>query len=79
VKVSVLVAMPPGVVRLILPVEPPPTTASISVLELTANEAADVPPKLTPVAPLRLVPVIVTVSPVLAEAGVKEVIAGMAV
>jgi hypothetical protein len=74
--VAVLSAVPLGVLTLITPLEPLPTTASISVLELTSNEAADVPPKLTAVAPLRLVPVIVTVSPVFAEAGVKEVIAG---
>jgi hypothetical protein len=39
----------------------------------TVNDAAAVPPKLTAVAPVKLVPDIVTVVPVFAEVGVNEV------
>jgi hypothetical protein len=40
------------------------------------NEVAAVPPKLTADAPVKFVPVIVTVCPVPAEIGLKEVIVG---
>ena len=40
---------------------------------------AAVPPKLTAVAPVKLVPVMVTVVPLPAEVGVKEVRVGTAV
>ena len=56
-KLSVLVAVPPGVVTEILPVEPLPTIAVILVIEFTVKLAAAVPPILTAVAPLRLAPV----------------------
>jgi hypothetical protein len=69
-------AVPPGVVMLILPVAPEPTTAVIAVADTTLNEAAGVPPKLTDVVPVKFVPDIVTVAPVPAVAGVKELIVG---
>jgi hypothetical protein len=72
----VLLAMPFDVVTLILPVAPVPTTAVILVALTTLNEVAAVPPKLTAVAPVKLVPVIVTVCPVPAEIGLNEVIVG---
>jgi hypothetical protein len=70
------VAVPPGVVTDMLPVEPAATTAVMLVELATLNEAAAVPPKLTAVAPVKFVPVIVTVVPWPAETGVKEVTVG---
>jgi len=46
------------------------------VLLTTVNEEAAVPPKLTADALLKFVPVIVTVVPVPADAGLNEVMAG---
>ena len=68
--------VPPGVVTDTLPLDPIPTTAVISVLDTTVNDCAAVPPKLTPVAPLSTVPVIVTVAPCPADVGAKLVIVG---
>ena len=70
------VAVPPGVVTLTLPLVPLATTAVMDVALTTLNEAAAVPPKLTAVAPVKLVPVIVTVVPLPADVGVKELITG---
>ncbi len=71
-----LLAMPFDVVTLTLPVAPAPTTAVILVALTTVNEVAAVPPKLTADAPVKFVPVIVTVCPVPAEIGLKEAIVG---
>ena len=71
-----IVAVPPGVVTLTLPDAPVPTIAVMVVDELTVNEEAATPPKLTAVAPLKFVPVIVIDVPVPALAGVNEVIVG---
>jgi hypothetical protein len=46
------------------------------VAETTVNDVATVPPKLTAVAPVKSVPVIVTVAPSAALVGVKEVMVG---
>lgn len=70
------VAAPPGVVTDTLPVVPAATTAVTLVGETTVNDVAAVPPKLTAVAPVRFVPVIVTVAPVPALVGVNDVITG---
>ena len=70
------VAVPPGVVTKIVPVDPLATTAVILVALTTTNDVAAVPPKLTAVAPVKFVPVIVTVAPAPAVVGVKDVIAG---
>jgi hypothetical protein len=70
------VAVPPDVVTLTFPEVPAPTTAVILVAELTVNEVAAVPPKLTAVAPAKFVPVIVIEAPLLALVGVKEVMIG---
>ena len=59
-----------------LPLAPAATTAVMVVLFTTLNDVAAVPPKLTPVAPVKLLPVIVTVVPVLAVVGVKDAIVG---
>ena len=69
-------AVPPGVVTDIVPDVPAATTAVMLVALATLNDAAAVPPKLTVLAPVKLVPVIVTVVPVPADVGVKDVIVG---
>ncbi len=68
--------VPPGVVTATLPVEPLPTTAFIVVEFTTVKEVAAVPPKLTAVAPVKLVPVMVMVAPNEPNVGVNEVIVG---
>ena len=70
------VAVPPGVTNDMVPVVPLATTAVMVVAFTTLNEVAAVPPKLTAVAPVKLVPVMVIVAPVPADAGVKEVMVG---
>ena len=76
VKVPEEVAVPSGVTTEMVPVDPAPTTAVISVDVVTENVEAAVPPKLTAVAPVKMVPVMVTVVPVPADVGVKEVMVG---
>jgi len=49
------------------------------VADTTVKDVAAVPPKLTEVAPVKLMPVTVTVAPVAAEVGAKEVIVGAGV
>ena len=56
-----LLTLPLAVFTRTFPVVPAPTTAVILVALTTVNEAAAVPPKLTPVVPVKFVPVIVTV------------------
>jgi len=73
----VLLAVPPGVVTLTEPEEPDPTIAVIAVAFTTVNDVADVPPKLTAVAPAKFVPVIVIVAPAAPDVGVNEVIVGV--
>ena len=82
------VAVPPGVVTLIVPVlAPVGTIAVIEVLLTTLNEAAAEGPNFTKVAPVKLVPVIVTEflhqvaeeSAVIVGAGVVTVIFNVAV
>ena len=63
-------------VTLTLPDAPAPTTAVIVVAFTTVNDDAAVPPKLTAVVPAKFVPVIVTVVPVAAVVGVKEMMVG---
>ena len=53
VKVPLLVAVPPGVVTLIVPVAPLPTVALMVVSLVTVKMAAAVPPKATTVAPVK--------------------------
>ena len=71
-----LLTLPLAVVTRTFPVAPAPTTAVILVALTTVNEVAAVPPKLTPVAPVKFVPVIVTVCPVPADVGLKDAIVG---
>jgi hypothetical protein len=70
------ISVPPGVVTETFPEVPPATTAVILVEETTLKEEAAVPPKLTAVAPVKLVPVMVTVVPVPALVGENEVMLG---
>jgi hypothetical protein len=69
-------AVPPAVVTETFLLVPAPTKAVILVEESTVKEVTAVPPKLTSVAPLKFVPVIVTWLPEAAEDGVNEVIVG---
>src|SRR5207302_1236223 len=74
VKLPELLAEPPGVVTLIGPLEAPAgTVAVIVVAELTVKPAL-VPLNCTTVAPVRFVPLIVTLAPASPLLGVKLVI-----
>ena len=77
VKLANEVAVPIGVVTLTLPEVPASTTAVMVVAFTTVNDVAAIPPKLTAVAPVRFVPVIVTVDPLPALVGVKEEMVGV--
>jgi hypothetical protein len=78
-KSVVLVAVPPGVVTVILPsVAPVGTVAVIWVDEFTVNTVAATPLNLTAVAPVKFVPAITTEVPTGPEVGVKLVIVGTA-
>ena len=77
VKLWVELPDPFGVVTLIIPLEPLPTMAIILVGETTVKPRAAVPPKLTAVVPIRLLPVIKTDVPLPPEAGKKETIVGV--
>lgn len=70
------VAVTPDTVTVTEPVDPVPTTAVICVAELTMKLCAAVPPKLTLLALVKLVPIIVTDAPEVAVTGVKEVMVG---
>src|SRR6266850_470423 len=76
VKLLTLLAVPPGVVTLIVPVVAlVDTVARIEVAELTVKVAVT-PLKATPVVPLKLVPLMVTLVPTGPLAGVKLMIVG---
>jgi hypothetical protein len=68
--------VPPGVITITDPDGPDGTTAVIVVEETTVNDVAATPPKLTDEAPVKPVPVIITVVPAVADAGKKDVIKG---
>ena len=78
VKGVLLVAVPPGEVMVMAPVAPLPTVAVIDVALTTVKEAAAVPPKATAVAPVKLVPLMVTIVPVPPLLGVNEAMFGPA-
>lgn len=69
-------SVPPVVVTETFPVLPPSTSAIIVVAETKVKDVAVVPPKLTAVAPIKLVPVMVTVVPFPPLVGVNEVMVG---
>ena len=71
-----VVANDPGAVTLTEPEAPAPTTAVICVLLLTVKEVAAVPPKLTAVAPVNPVPVMITLVVAPDVVGVNDVILG---
>jgi hypothetical protein len=72
-KSVALIAVPPPVVTLILPeVAPAGTVARICVFESTVNVDAEVPLNATALAPVKLLPVIVTIVPAAPLVGVKE-------
>ena len=76
VKLVALVPVPEGVVTPINPlIAPAGTVAVIWVSELTVK-VAEVPLKVTDVAPVKLEPVIVTLVPVVPFVGMKPVITG---
>jgi hypothetical protein len=76
VNAPVLVAVPPGAVTLIVPVDAPLGTFAVSdVSETTVNDAL-VPPNLTLVVPVKLVPVIVTFVPTTPLVGANDAIVG---
>ena len=56
------------------PLAPAPTTAVIVLSDVTLNEKAGIPPKVTEVAPVRFIPVIAIVVPVVPPDGEKELI-----
>ena len=70
------IPIPCGEVTCTLPLAPPATIAAIVDELTTVKEDAAVPPKLTAVAPVKFVPVMVTVVPLPAGLGVNEVIVG---
>lgn len=72
-------ADPPDVVTSTLPEAPLPTIAVIRVGDTTLNDVAAVPPKLTEAADVKLLPVMVTVAPVVALVGAKEAMTGEAI
>jgi hypothetical protein len=80
VKLPLLVPVPWDVVTLIGPVVVPPGTMVVIWVSLsTVKRKATVPLKATAVAPVKLVPVIVTIVPGTPEPGVKPVIPGVTV
>lgn len=76
VNAVALVAVPPGVVTLIVPVDAPVGTVAVTeVSEPTVNDA-EVAPNVTLVVPVKPVPVMVTLAPTGPLAGVKDEIVG---
>ena len=79
VKLVALDAVPDGVVTDILPVNAvADTVAVIEVSESTEKDEAACPLNFTEVAPVKPLPLIVTVVPVVPEVGLKDVIFGRA-
>jgi hypothetical protein len=76
VKLVVLVTEAAGVVTLIGPVVTPAGTVAVILVALTALNVAATPLKVTAVAPVRFVPVIVTIVPTGPKVGVNEVMVG---
>src|SRR4051812_5677080 len=69
-------AVPDVLVTRTCPLDPLPTTAVMLVGELTVNELAGTPPKLTSLTPEKLFPVIVIIVPGSAMVGANEMING---
>lgn len=79
VKLPALVADPSSVVTVMGPVAAPKGTVVVTVPELLTVNVAAVPPNEMAVAPVKVVPVIVTPVPTGPVAGAKEVMAGVTV
>jgi len=79
VKLVAPVAVPSSVVTMMGPVVAPAGTVVVIVPELLTVNVATLPPKKTALAPVKFVPVIVTLVPTRPLAGVKEVMAGVTV
>ena len=77
-KLVALVAVPPAVVTLILPVMAPLGTVAVICVEESTVNVADTVRNLTALAPVNAVPVIVTLVPTGPLDGVKPVIVGAA-
>ena len=75
-KLAAEVAVPPGVVAVILPVVAPDGTPAVIFVPLFTVNVADVPLNFTELAPVKFVPVIATLVPVVPVVGVKLVIVG---
>ena len=69
-------AVPPCALMRTKPLLPGPTTAVMVLLLTKEKDDAAVPPKLTEVKPVKLLPLMVTVVPLGAISGLKEVITG---
>lgn len=78
VKLEADVAVPPAVVTDTLPVVAAAGTVVVIWVALATVNAAPVPLKLTEVAPVKLVPAMVTLAPTMPLAGVKLVMVGVA-
>lgn len=78
VKPFALVAVPPGVVTLIVPLDASAgTVTAMSVPSvLTSNKLAESPPKRTLVAPVKFVPIMLTSAPVIPLVGENPEIVG---
>ena len=64
VKLEELVAVPPGVVTVILPVVAPVGTVAVTLPSFTKAKDAEVPLNRTPLTPVKWFPLIVTVAPI---------------
>jgi len=76
VKALLLVPVPPGAVTVIVPVAPLPTVAVSEVSLTTVKATAAVLPKTTALAPVKLIPVMLTIAPAPPLVGVNDVMAG---
>ena len=76
-KFVALVAVPPGVVIAIFPVTAPVGTVAVTSISLTTVNADTTPPKVTLVALVKLVPLIVTDVPTFPLGGLKLAITGV--
>jgi hypothetical protein len=75
-KVVGLAALPAGVATVMLPVSAPEGTVAVMVESETALNVAAVLLKLTPVVPVKALPLMVTEDPTVAEAGETPVMLG---
>jgi len=79
VKLLLLQSVPFGVFTLIQPLSAPPGTVAVICVPDTTAKLAGTRKKVTTVAPLKFVPVIVTVVPIVPLAGVNELMCGVTV